>query len=261
MDPICASLDRMQHWSRRSLLRAAFASALAWPLRGFAFGEASRLVFAQLRHAGRWDPHPDGLPRLAWEVAKRTSIETSPAVKVLAPSDPELFRHPFAVLSSDAAIPALADAEVASLRRYQSYGGFLLVDDASAQSGGSFERSAREILAKVLPAAKLQRVPRDHVLYKSFYLLDGPTGRSVARPDVEGIDIGGRLAVLYSPNDLLGALARDSLGTWEMEVVPGGEGQREKAVRLGVNLAMYALCLDYKEDQVHIPFIMKRRRI
>jgi hypothetical protein len=28
-----------------------------------------------------------------------------------------------------------------------------------------------------------------------------------------------------------------------------------------VNLAMYALCLDYKEDQVHIPFIMKRRRI
>jgi hypothetical protein len=24
---------------------------------------------------------------------------------------------------------------------------------------------------------------------------------------------------------------------------------------------MYALCLDYKEDQVHIPFIMKRRRI
>ena len=31
--------------------------------------------------------------------------------------------------------------------------------------------------------------------------------------------------------------------------------------RLGVNIAMYALCLDYKEDQVHIPFIMKRRRI
>jgi len=261
VERICVSFDGMPAWSRRHLLRAAVFSALAWPVRGFAFGEASRLVFAQLRHGGRWDPHPDGLPRLAWEVAKRTSIETSPVVKALAPSDPELFHYPFAVLSSDAAIPALADAEVSSLRRYLSYGGFLLVDDASAQSGGPFERSAREILGRVVPAAKLQRVPRDHVLYKSFYLLDGPTGRSVARPDVEGIDIGGRLAVLYSPNDLLGALARDSLGTWEMEVVPGGEGQREKAIRLGVNLAMYALCLDYKEDQVHIPFIMKRRRI
>jgi hypothetical protein len=73
--------------------------------------------------------------------------------------------------------------------------------------------------------------------------------------------MGGRLAVLYSGNDMIGAFARDSLGTWEYEVVPGGELQREKSVRLGVNIAMYALCLDYKEDQVHIPFIMKRRRI
>ena len=95
-----------------------------------------------------------------------------------------------------------------------------------------------------------------------------PDERRVRPPREEGLRAGVlrdrqlyRLAVLYSPNDLLGALARDSLGTWEMEVVPGGEGQREKAVRLGVNLAMYALCLDYKEDQVHIPFIMKRRRI
>jgi len=71
----------------------------------------------------------------------------------------------------------------------------------------------------------------------------------------------GRLAAVYSANDLVGAFARDSLGTWELEVVPGGELQREKAIRLGVNLAMYAMCLDYKEDQVHIPFIMKRRRI
>src|SRR5262249_59649637 len=131
--------------------------------------------------------------------------------------------------------------------------GFLLVDDASAVSGGPFETSARELLARVLPAGKLVRVPREHVLYKSFYLLDGPTGRSVSRPDVDGIDVGGRLAVLYSPNDLIGAFARDSLGTWEMEGVPGGEGQREKAIRLRVNLSMYALCRASKEDQGHSP--------
>ena len=228
----------MAAWSRRTLLKVALGAGLLWPLRARAFGEASRLVFAQIRHGGRWDPRPDGLPRLAWEVAKRTSIETSPIVRALSAADPELFRYPFAVLSSDVVLPPMADAEVSALRRYLSYGGFLLVDDAS-----------------------LVRVPREHVLYKSFYLLDGPTGRSVTRADVEGIDVGGRLAVLYSPNDLVGAFARDSLGSWELEVVPGGEGQREKAIRLGVNLSMYALCLDYKEDQVHIPFIMKRRRI
>jgi hypothetical protein len=147
------------------------------------------------------------------------------------------------------------------LRRYLSYGGFLLMDDASGTRGGGFEQSARALVSRIVSGAVFSRVARDHVLYKSFYLLDGPAGRVMASPDLEGLELGGRVAVLYSGNDLIGALARDSLGTWEYEVSPGGELQREKCIRLGVNIAMYALCLDYKEDQVHIPFIMKRRRI
>jgi hypothetical protein len=250
-------------FSRRSLLLAGISGAAAnlLPRGARAFGEASRLSYALLRHAGRWDPRPDALPRLAWEVAKRTSIDTTPLVKPLGPADPELFRHPFAVLASDQAVPPLGEAEVAGLRRYLSYGGFLLLDDATGVRGSSFDASARELLARVLPGARLAALRRDHVVYKSFYLLDGPAGRVAATPDLEAIELGGRLAVIASGNDLLGALARDSFGTWEMEVTPGGEAQREKAIRLGVNLAMYAMCLDYKEDQVHIPFIMKRRRI
>ncbi|HXN81567.1 MAG TPA: DUF4159 domain-containing protein [Myxococcales bacterium] len=250
-------------FSRRALLLAGLAGAAGavLPRRARAFGEASRLSFALLRHGGRWDTRPDALPRLAWEVARRTSIDTTPTVRSLGAADPELFRHPFAVLASDAAVPALGEAEAAGLRRYLSYGGFLLVDDASGVRGGGFDASVRELLRRVLPGAALTPVPRDHVLYKSFYLLDGPAGRVSAAPDLLGLELGGRLGVLYSQNDLLGALARDAFGAWEMEVTPGGEMQREKAIRLGVNTAMYAMCLDYKEDQVHIPFILKRRRI
>jgi Domain of unknown function (DUF4159) len=245
-------------FSRRTLLGLGAALAAR---RVLAFGDASRVSFAQIRHAGRWDPRPDGLSRLAWEISKRTSIETSPVVKSIGLADPDLFRYPFSVFSSDQAVPAPADSEIAELRRYLSYGGFLLLDDASAVRGSGFEQSARQIVSRIVPGGQLARVPRDHVLYKSFYLLDGPAGRVASSPDLEGLELGGRLAVLYSGNDLVGALARDSLGTWEFEVTPGGELQREKAIRLGVNVAMYALCLDYKEDQVHIPFIMKRRRI
>lgn len=244
--------------SRRQLLGLPLLLATG---RALAFGEEARLTFAQVRHAGRWDPRPDGLSRLAWEIGKRTSIETSPVVKPLGLADPELFHFPLAVLSSDTGFPPPAENEVAELRRYLSYGGFLLIDDASATPGGAFEQSARLLVGRLGAAAKLSRVPREHVLYKSFYLLDGPAGRLAATPDLDGLDMGGRIAVLYSGNDLVGALARDSLGSWEFEVSPGGEVQREKAIRLGVNIAMYALCLDYKEDQVHIPFIMKRRRI
>src|SRR5256885_7528281 len=69
-----------------------FAASRAW-----AFREQARFQFAQIRHGGRWDPRPDGLPRLAWEISKRTSIETSPMVKAMALADPELFRYPMAV--------------------------------------------------------------------------------------------------------------------------------------------------------------------
>src|SRR2546423_14539781 len=110
----------MAVWSRRTLLKAALAAGTAWPLRAYAFGDASRMVFAQIRHGGRWDPRPDGLPRLAWEVAKRTSIETSPIVRALSAADADVFRYPSAVLSSDVVLPPMADAEVSALRRYLS---------------------------------------------------------------------------------------------------------------------------------------------
>src|SRR5207244_12904149 len=126
-----------------------------------------------------------------------------------------------------------ADAEVSALRRYIIYDGFLLVAGASAQSGRPFEMSARELPARTLPAGRLSRVPRDHVLYKSFYLLEGPTGRSVARPDVEALDVGGRLAVLYSRDALVGPCARDSCGRGRLEAVRGGAGQLGEAVRRG----------------------------
>ncbi len=249
--------------NRRSFLRSlALASAAALlPRRARAFGDAARLVFAQVRHGGRWDPRPGGLSRLAWEIARRTSIETSPVAHPLGLADPDLFRFPLVVLQGDDGFPLPGDAEVSALRRYLSYGGLLLLDDASGTPGGNFQLSARALLKATLPAGALARVPRDHVVYKSFYLLDGPVGRVAVTPDLEAVELGGRLGVLYSGNDLVGALSKDSLGSWEKEVIPGGELQREKAIRLGVNIAMYAMCLDYKEDQVHIPFILKRRRI
>src|SRR5439155_24096737 len=125
-----------------SLLKAVAGAGLLWPRRARAFGDASRRAFSSVRHGGRWGRRADGRPRLGWEVAKRTSIETSPIVRALSAADPELFRYPFAVLSSDVVLPPMADAEVSALRRYLSYGGFLLVDDASALRCGPVEISA-----------------------------------------------------------------------------------------------------------------------
>lgn len=249
----------MRRATSTSLL-VALAVLAAMPRMASAFDDTSRLQFALIRHRGNYDPRPFGLRRIAWEVAKRTSIEVVLEPKVLDLTDPDLFLHPVLVLSGDGDLPPFSEAEREALRRHLTFGGFLLVDDASGRPGGPFAQAVRRELAQVLPNAPLGRIPRDHVLFKSFYLLEGPIGRVAAASEAEGIALQGRLAVLYSPNDLQGAAARDNFGNWEHEVVPGGERQRERALRFGINIAMYALCLDYKDDQVHLPFIMKRRR-
>lgn len=244
---------------RRDFLRGLLAATtlLALPGGASAFGETSRLLFIQGRHGGNWRPRANALRRLAFEIGVRTSIATSPEERSLPLDSAELFRFPFLYLAGEGPLPPLSRAEVENLRRYLTYGGFLLCDDAG---DGRFAEGCERELARVLPGHPIGRIPSDHVLYKSFYLIDQPAGRVLARPYLAGAMEGNRLAAVISANDLGGAWARDELGSWEYEVVPGGESQREVAIRLGTNLAMYSMCTDYKDDQVHLPFIMKRRR-
>ncbi|WP_243337259.1 DUF4159 domain-containing protein [Anaeromyxobacter soli] len=246
---------------RRTFLAAAAAAATlaALPRRARAFSDASKLVLAQVQHGGSWNPRPSALRRLGWELARRTSIETASAPAAVRLSDPGLHRWPWLYLAGAGPLPPFADAERAALRRHLQYGGFLVVDSADGTEAGPFDASVRRELARVLPASPLAPVPREHVLNKTFYLLDRQGGRVLVKPWVEAQTLDGRLAVVYSQNDLGGAWARTELGDWEYPCTPGGEAQRETALRIGVNLAMYALCTDYKDDAVHLPFILRRR--
>jgi hypothetical protein len=221
--------------------------------------DTSKLAMGHVQYGGRWNPRPSALRRLQWELAQRTSIETAPEPVPVRLGQPGLHRTPMLYLAGDGAFPPLADNEVAALRRHLQYGGFLLVDAADGSDGSGFDLSVRRELARVLPASPLLRVAREHVLYKSFYLLDHQGGRLAVKPWLEAQVVDQRVAVVYSQNDLGGAWARGQLGDWEYACTPGGEAQRETAFRLGVNLAMYALCTDYKDDAVHLPFIMRRR--
>jgi hypothetical protein len=253
--------------SRRHLLggaaglaAAAAASGLGLP-RARAIGDRSSFRFGRLALAGLPDPRPSALRRLGWELVRRTSLVTTPDPVELRPSDPALFRHPFLVLSGDRGFPLPPEADLARLRRHLTYGGFLLVDSAEGRAGGAFDESARRFLAQLLPGELPARIAPEHVLWKSFYVLGGAPGRILAAPYVEGVERDRRLAVVYTQNDLMGALARDGYGRWEHEVIPGGDSQREEAFRFGVNLVMYALCLDYKTEQAHIDYILRTRRV
>jgi len=241
-------------------LAVAVLIAAVMPQNAGALGEASRFDVRGLEYGGG-NPHPrESAPRrLAWEIRKRTSVDSALEPTTTRLDDAALFDVPFLYWTGDAAFDAFSDAESTGLARFVAFGGFVLIDDASASGSSDFDASVRRELSRALPDHPLASTPNDHVLFRSFYLLDRPEGRVRGPDHVESITVGERLAVLYSRHDLGGALARDNLGNWEHSVVPDGETQRERAIRFAVNIVMYALCLDYKDDQVHAPFIMRRR--
>src|SRR5690606_14319866 len=111
------------------------------------------------------------------------------------------------------------------LRRYLTFGGFLLVDSAEGGRDGAFDASVRRLVRALFPppSAGLALVPVDHVVYKSFYLVDRPVGRLASSPAMEAVTRDERLVLAYVANDLAGAWARDSFGNWEFQCTPGGE--------------------------------------
>lgn len=253
----------MDHQGLRLTRRALLAGCAAGVLnsgRAQAFGQDGAF-HPRLLRTGATSPteaHRSACGRWAWELIRRTSAPARLTPIEVAADDSALLDEPFTVWHGSQAVPPLSEPEIRGLRRYLTLGGVLFVDDANP-TPGEFGASVRRELQRILPESPLLRLPQQHVLYKSYYLLDGPVGRQRGPDFLEAIVGGKAVRVLLSSHDLLGALARAPEGGWTFSVHPDGEMQRELAIRFAVNLAMYVLCLDYKDDQVHAEELMRRR--
>ncbi len=251
---------------RRDLLAVApgLVAAGLFAGRARAIGPRSEVSAGRVRHGGTWDTRPEALRRMLWEAGKRTSINVARDAVVVSlepdgsPAARELFWQPLLFLTGEGEMPAFSGRARGRLERHLRFGGTLVVDTPSASD--PFYESAKREIAASLPHSTIRPLGEDHVIYKSFYLLDEAVGRTKDDKHLYGIDIAGRAAVIFSTNDLLGALERDRFGTWRFDCEPDGDSQREMAFRLATNILMYATCIDYKADQVHIPFIMKKKR-
>lgn len=80
----------------------------------------------------------------------------------------------------------------------------------------------------------------------------------MVQPYLEGISLGSSTPIIYCQNNLGGAWERDQLGNWLNQCTPGGEEQRKDSFHLGINLILYAMTENYKEDLIHVPFIRRR---
>lgn len=219
-----------------------------------------------------------GLYGLSNTLFQRTSIEPAIPVGIDLEAD-ELAFFPFIYWPITAEQQLPTRETYAKLNRYLRSGGMILFDtrDADLARFGSSSPEGRKLqeIARGLDIPALEPIPQDHILTRTFYLLQNFPGRYPSRDvwvesapaDVnlsEGMPFrdlnDGVTPVVIGGNDWAAAWATDRQGNPLVPIGRGmaGERQREIALRFGVNLIMHVLTGNYKSDQVHVPALLER---
>tara|TARA_R110002049_G_scaffold44333_5_gene130084 strand:+ start:134198 stop:136972 length:2775 start_codon:yes stop_codon:yes gene_type:complete len=219
-----------------------------------------------------------GLMGLSDTLFFRTSIEPAPPTGVDLERD-ELAFFPILYWPITPDQPRPSEEAYAKLNAYLRSGGLILFDtrDGDTARYGAASPNGRKLqsLAAPLDIPPLEPLPGDHVLTRTFYLLQDYPGRHASRdlwveaapPNAEKIDgmpfrnlNDGVTPVVIGGNDWAAAWAVRSDGAPLLPIGRGfsGERQRELAYRFGVNLVMHVLTGNYKSDQVHVPALLDR---
>jgi hypothetical protein len=147
--------------------------------------------------------------------------------------DEDFFNHPIAYLSGHGNI-RFSDQEVSRLRTYLTSGGFLFADDDFGM-----DISFRREMKKVFPELKFVELPFNHPIYQIYYKF--PNGlpkiheHAGGPPQGLGLIYENKLIVFYSFNTDI------SDGCEDPEIHSDPPDKREAALRMGMNILIYAL--------------------
>ncbi len=210
-----------------------------------------------------------GLEGLMFELNRRTTIEPTGVRGIDIESD-ELAFYPFLYW------PVLRDAKPLSakaadkLNKFMAGGGILVLDTQDQDRKRLFSGETHPGLAQLSENLDIPRLStpsnspeNSHVLTKSFYLINNFPGRwSDGKLWVEagksGTSRDGVTSVIVGSNDWAAAWGKDEKGRTLTVIENEIPRQREMAVRFGVNLVMYSMSGNYKDDMVHAAKIIER---
>jgi hypothetical protein len=231
--------------NRRGLLTLLASGGLLPLLLGVARAAARPAEydfwFTRLMYdSGDWDVDQRMPSNLITSLIDYTGLRVDPEEKVLALADPRMLSAPFCYLSGHKLVEFNAD-ERRNFELYVRNGGFVFVDDCNHDIDGLFARSFEAEMATIFGETALQKLPNSHSLYRSFFVFDGPPatgyelngwGDDLVHDYLKGIEIDGRLGVLYSNKDYGCEWDYD----WRNK-----RFLAEDNTKFGVNIVMYAL--------------------
>ena len=222
------------HVRPRAVVRGLLVLALLAIAAGPSSAQEGEIQIARVQYGGGGDWYAgDPLPTLARYARQHALLDLDPEPATVELTSDRLFLYPFLYLNGHGNV-AFSDDEAARLRRYLTSGGFLFINDDYG-----LDASIRREMRKVFPEQEFALLPASHPLYSAHYRF--PDGLpKIHEHDGEaaqgfGLVHEGRLVVFY-------AYQSDLADGWEPEGVhPNPPEVREEALRMGVNLLVYAM--------------------
>lgn len=215
-----------------------------------ALGGRGIVRIAKLIHGGGCNDAPGALVNLLRSAAQgEAKLQIATNQFDLRASDPNLPNFHMAFMHGRHDF-RFTPEERENLRIYLENGGLLFADSICASK--EFVAAFRREMAQVLPEGKLERIPPEHTIFTDaaggFNIQqvsrrepaagggDQPMRSRVQQvaPELEGIAIDGRLAVIFSPYDISCALEQH-------EALQCRGYTREDAARIGLNVLLYSL--------------------
>ena len=197
--------------------------------------QGASLTIGRLQYdgGGDWYANPSSISNLLEAIRDRTALAVSTRERVVRLTSPDVWEVPYLHMTGHGNV-RFSDEEANELRRYLENGGFLHADD-----NYGMDESFRQEMARIFPDRPLVEVPLEHEVYHILY--EFPQGiPKVHEHDgmpaqAFGLFIDDRLAVFYSYQSDL------SDGWEDPEVHDDPMDVREAALRMGVNLFLYAV--------------------
>jgi hypothetical protein len=165
-------------------------------------------------------------------VSRASTLKVQEERKVTL-NGPELFETPFVFMNGHNSF-TFAEAELESLRKYLSHGGFIFASGCCTNP--EFPDAWRREFGRIFPGEKVKPIPYDHLIYRSFHKIDRVKCLSDNHDiQLEGLFYQGNLVAVMCEDGLCCAFSADNSCNSGKGISP------EDGQKLALNIAVYAL--------------------
>jgi len=213
------------------------------------------LQIGKLRHNGGWDTAPKAIRNLLIALNETVGVAASTQSEAIPITLEEMSRFPLVYMHGRHRFQ-LQSAQHEALRDYLNRGGVLIADACCGSS--NFDRGFRDLVKQLYPDKEMIQIPADHEMFTEEvgYEIKQVRRRrlvpsqkdatleikeEIGPPFLEGIEIEGRFAIIYSRYDISCALEHQASLSCDGYV-------EEDAAKLAINAVLYAMLQSFSTE-------------